>query len=102
MHISSNSVISTSLSKIRLIDVSENRAAVPAEEKQQLKQQQHQTMIFLFLLNVFDYPLTYLLWQFWFAISQFLVHNKNILVQREDVLLLSFFKERSLVVVSLS
>ena len=52
MHISSNSVVSTSLSKIRLIDVSENRAAVPAEEKQQLKQQQHQTMIFLFLLNL--------------------------------------------------
>ena len=33
MHISSNSVVSTSLSKFRLIDVSENRAAVPAEEK---------------------------------------------------------------------
>ena len=45
---------------------------------------------------VFDYPLTYLLWQFWFAISQFLVHNKNILVQREDVLLLSFFKKEVL------
>ena len=33
MHISSNSVISTSLSKIRLIDVSENRAAVAAEKE---------------------------------------------------------------------
>ena len=37
MHISSNSVISTSLSKIRLIDVSENRAAKAAEEEEAIE-----------------------------------------------------------------
>ena len=51
---------------------------------------------------VFDYPLTYLLWQFWFAISQFLVHNKKHFGAERKRSMAIFFKERSVVVVSLS
>ena len=52
---------------------------------------------------VLDYPLlTYLLWQFRFAISQFLVHNKKHFGAERKRSMAIFFKERSVVVVSLS